>query len=73
MEHFFTPPSIQENRVLVQAARREQLCVLGGEKCSIMDIVRDCMLLKTKVTVIGNGQNHSFPQLKKGEDEAKGL
>ena len=48
-------------------------CILGGvKKCSILDKVQECKLLKTGLVLIDILQNGNFPQAKKSEDTAKG-
>lgn len=48
-------------------------CILGGvKKCSILDKVQECKLLKTWVVLIDILQNGNFPQAKKSEHTAKG-
>ena len=48
-------------------------CILGGvKKCSILDKVQECKLLKTGLVLIDILQNGSFPQAKKSEHTAKG-
>ena len=48
------------------------LYLVGGKKCSKVDKVRDCKLLKTLVKVIDIIRYCSFPQVKKSEQTAKG-